>query len=274
MDIRLIALDLDGTLLTSDKRLSRHNRETLEQCIQRGICVVPATGRTLDGIPEEIKRMPGVRYVICTNGAVVADLCGGQVISSQKMDWELTARLLDIIADYPVMYDVYMDGRGKSEIRFLEHLDDYGIPETIQKLIWSTRDIVPDTRDHVRREKEAVEKINIFTGDDKIRKQIREKLSECPDILITTSLPNNLEINYKDATKGGALLKLAEYLEIPREQTMAFGDGENDLTMIQAAGIGVVMENGDESLKQYADYITKGNDQDGVSAAIKHFAVI
>lgn len=271
MDIRLIALDLDGTLLTSEKRLSLRNRQALERCIQRGIYIVPATGRTEEGIPEEVKGMPGVRYVISTNGAVVADLTGGQVISSQKMDWELTARLLDIIASYPVMYDVYMEGRGKSESRFLENMEDYGIPDPIRKLIIKTRDIVPSICDYVREKKSPVEKINIFFGDNEIRRQVREALSACPDILITASLPYNLEINHKDATKGNALLKLAEHLGILRDQTMAFGDGENDKTMIEAAGVGVVMANGDETLKRFAKYITKGNDQDGVAEAIERF---
>ena len=89
------------------------------------------------------------------------------------------------------------------------------------------------------------------------RKRMREELSKLPGILVSSSIPNNLEINAEGADKGGALLRLAARLGIARESTMGFGDGENDLSMIRMAGIGVAMENGHESVKEAADYITK-----------------
>lgn len=271
MDIKLIAIDMDGTLLTSSKELSARNRQALEQCSLKGIHIVPATGRIVDGIPHEILEIPGVRYVISTNGAVVADLKCNQIITSRKMDWQTALKILNIVDEYPVMYDAYIDGRGKSEERFMAHLEDYGIDCHIKKLIMATRDVVPDIRESIKALETPVDKVNIIFKNDEMRGKVREMLSFIPDILITSSLPNNLEINHKDATKGDALLILADYLGVKREQTMAFGDGENDLTMIQKAGIGVVMENGDETLKQSADFITRSNDKDGVALAIEHF---
>ena len=84
-------------------------------------------------------------------------------------------------------------------------------------------------------------------------------------------MPFNLEINHPDATKGNGILRLASILGLKKAQTMAFGDGENDLSMIQEAEIGVAMENGIQSLKEAADYVTLSNDEDGVAAAIEHF---
>ena len=90
---------------------------------------------------------------------------------------------------------------------------------------------------------------------------------------MSSSVPRNVEINREDATKGRALLALAKHLGIEREQVMAFGDGLNDLTMIEAAGLGVVMANGVDELKNCANYITDDCDHDGVAAAIEKFCL-
>ena len=96
-------------------------------------------------------------------------------------------------------------------------------------------------------------------------------LEEIDGILITSSMPMNLEINAPGATKGGGIRRLAEYLGLRREQTMAMGDGENDFSMILEAGIGVAMKNGRPDLCKAADYIT--NDEDGVASAIYRFVL-
>lgn len=98
---------------------------------------------------------------------------------------------------------------------------------------------------------------------------LRKELMAIPELSISSSMYNNLEVNAKGADKGSALLWLADYLGIDREETMSFGDGENDIPMIQAAGIGVAMENALDTVKAAADMITLKNDEDGVAAAIR-----
>ncbi|MDO5418388.1 MAG: Cof-type HAD-IIB family hydrolase [Lachnospiraceae bacterium] len=274
MDIRLIALDMDGTLLNDEKKLSSGNREALEACIRNGIQIVPATGRPAAGIPDFIRNMPGVRYGILTNGARVADLESGAVISESLIPWELTYQVMEFLSAYPVAFDPYIDGRGNMEARFLHHLADYGLTPVMQTLVKSTRNEVEDELALVKNQKVPVEKINIFTADMNLRAELWEKLKQYKELIVTSSLPYNLEINAAAATKGGGLLKLAEHLGIRPEQTMAFGDGSNDLSMIQTAGIGVAMANAMEMLKEQADYITLSNEEDGVAAAIRHFLTL
>ena len=93
MDIRLIALDLDGTLLDSQKRLSSRNRQALTECLERGIHIVPTTGRTVSGIPSVVRELPGVRYAITTNGAVVEDMKEDLTLSECTIPWELALKL-------------------------------------------------------------------------------------------------------------------------------------------------------------------------------------
>lgn len=135
MDIKLIALDLDGTLLNSKKQLSKENRKALTECIQSGILVVPCTGRTADGIPSEIKDIDGIRYAIATNGAVIHDLKENAVLDTRMLTWEKAMELLKFVDNYPVMYDPYIEGRGITEPKFFENLSDYCLTDALQDLV-------------------------------------------------------------------------------------------------------------------------------------------
>ncbi len=268
MDIKLIALDLDGTLLDSRKRLSEANRQALSRCVENGIWVVPCTGRAVDGIPPEIKNIPGVRYAITTNGAVIYDLNEEAVIDSCMLPWELALEILYLLDSRHVMYDPYIERRGITEPRFFENLSDYGLSPELQKMVKMTRDIHPNIIEYVKQSHKPVEKINLFFSDMEERTRLRAELEQRDDILVTSSMPNNLEINAPGATKGEALHRLAAHLGIGAEQTMAVGDGENDFTMIRMAGVGVAMKNGSTELQAEADYITDTNDENGVASAI------
>lgn len=269
MDIKLIALDLDGTLLDSKKNLSARNKEIIVECLKRGIHVVPNTGRTVIGIPGEILSIPGIRYAITTNGAVIIDLQEDHIIDSRKLTTQKALELLILADQQQAMYDCYIEGRGVSESKFLDHLDRYRISPELKDLVQKTRDLVPSILEYVKSYEGQIEKVNMFFADESERLEMRKKLAEVSDIIVSSSMPNNLEINAVGATKGEGILRLAEYLGLKPEQTMAFGDGENDFNMIQMAGCGVAMDNGDPELKKYADYITTSNDQDGVAEAIE-----
>lgn len=268
MDIKLIALDLDGTLLNSKKQLSKENRKALTECIQNGILVVPCTGRTADGIPSEIKDIDGIRYAIATNGAVIHDLKENAVLDTKMLTWEKAMELLEFVDNYPVMYDPYIEGRGITEPKFFENLSDYCLTDALQDLVKKTRDLHPSIIDYVRNIRKPVEKINLFFPDMEGRARLRAELNKQADILVTSSIPNNLEINALGASKGEAIHRLADLLGIDRAQTMAIGDGENDFTMIRMAGVGVAMKNASEELQAEANFVTETNDDDGVAAAI------
>lgn len=269
MDIRLIALDLDETLLDSQKRLSPGNRRALEKCMEQGIEIVPCTGRIWAGIPEFIREMPGIHYAITTNGAVIEDLVNHQVLDERKLSWQQAVEILEMGKNLHIMYDVYEGGQGYGEARFMECMADYGIPPLVQEMIRTTRLVVPDIIEKVKEIRLPAEKVNYFFGDSEKRAYAREALNARGDVFVSSSFPYNLEINALGATKGEALLRLGKYLGLKREQLMGFGDGENDLTMIRMAGVGVAMANAVESLREAADYVTKTNDEDGVAAAVE-----
>ena len=265
MEIRLIAADMDGTLLDDEKKIPEENLRVFRECAARGIEIVPATGRTMRGLPDELRNLPGVHYAILTNGAQVVDLEKNEIIDSCR----IPRTSLD-----EIMYDVYIGGIGYTMPEFYNDIYKYVSSEGLAELVRRTRDSVPDNIAYLKERGQDAEKINMFFCDMDARKRMREELSKIPGILVSSSIPNNLEINAEGADKGGALIRLAARLGIDREATMSFGDGENDLSMIRMAGIGVAMENGEESVKTAADYITKTNNEAGVAKAICHFTGI
>ena len=269
MSIRLIALDLDGTLLDSHKQLTERNRRALEACIARGIYIVPCTGRTASGIPEAVTCIPGIRYAITVNGGMIEDMKTGEVLDRHLLDKETALDVIGLVTDRHVMYDASIDGCGISEDRFYNHLEEYHISPEIQKLIKMTRRTVPNIIEYVKQWEGEIDKVNFFFSDMEERAEIRELLERRSDILVSSSLSNNLEINAPGAAKGEGLLRLASILGLKQEETMACGDGDNDLSMIRMAGIGVAMSNGEPDLKKIADYVTESNDESGVALAIE-----
>ena len=275
MKIKLIATDMDGTFLDDDKNAPEENVKALAECAERGIQIVPATGRIMRAIPDEIKNLPGVRYAIAINGAVVADLKTGEIISTCKMKPELAAKIMEMARDSAddIMYDAYVGGMGYVNKTFYDNVEHYVLSPGVVNLVRRSRQPVPDSISYVKNCGEEIEKVNMLFVDMEARERMRKRLAEIPEIIVTSAIANNLEINAAGADKGGALLRLAEYLGIAREETMAFGDGENDLSMIKMAGLGVAMENGEEFVKAAADYVTVTNNEAGVAAAIRRFVL-
>ncbi len=275
MDIRIVATDMDGTLLDDEKRVPQKNLEALRACAEKGIEIVPATGRTCLGIPDELKELLGVRYAITINGAAVVDLQEDRILDTCRMPAETAVRVLEMARQSPhdIMYDAYVDGVGYTKDCFYENAEKYVPSPGLARLIRKTRRVVPDHIAFVRESGKEVEKINLYFLDMAAREEMRQKLTCLPDILVSSSIPNNLEINAAGADKGSALLRLAELLGVERRQTMAFGDGENDLTMIRLAGVGVAMANGEEKVKAAADFVTCTNNEAGVAAAVERFVL-
>lgn len=274
MKIRLIALDLDGTLLNEKMHVSEKTREVMAECEKRGIEIVPATGRALPAVPEEVLNLPGVHYGIFTNGAVVRDFRKRCWVSENCLDWEETVGIIEVLRRYPVIYDMYVADGGVSETGLLAQLEAYGIPERECAYIRKTRRAVADLEEYLREHRCPVQKMNLNFKEKETKQAVRTELEKMPEVLVTSSLPWNLELNAAGVTKGSGLRELCDYLGIQPEETMAFGDGENDWSMLKAAGTGVAMENGAPFLKERADRIAGSNRENGVAEAIRKWVLM
>ncbi len=268
----IIALDLDGTLLNSNKELTPGNLAALQRAAEAGFCIVPTTGRFYGGMPQVIRQLPFVRYAITINGAEVADLTTGQVIYKAEIPWEQAVKIMEFLDNEPVIYDcfqanaAYMTGAQKALVDTMASSPHY------RKMLHELRQNVPELKAFLRERAMDVQKIQFFTNLPQRRLELMEALPQAFDnIIVSSSVIDNVEINQKDAHKGAALQALAAHLGVPRERTLAFGDGLNDLTMLRDAGIGIAMANACPEAKEIACAITASNDEDGVAQGIDQY---
>ena len=270
MGIKIIQLDLDGTLLTSDKRISRANYEALERAAAQGVYIVPSTGRFYDGMPQVVRDLPFVKYAITVNGAQIYDVANRAVLHKAEMPYEDALRLYDYMDTLPGIYDCYVDGWGYMEAGLYARIDEFISDPRTNRMVKELRKPTENMRQVLK--DRPVQKVQIFFKDMERRAQELERMPQIfSDMAVTSSITNNIEVNAKHANKGEALRVLCRILGVDIRDTMAFGDGSNDLAMIQAAGIGVAMENAYPGLKEAADYVTCTNDEDGVARAMERF---
>lgn len=270
----IIALDLDGTLLDSKKGLSERNLQALEKAAAEGWEIVPTTGRFYNGMPEVIRQLPFVRYAITINGAEAADLMTGEVIYKAEMPWQQAIEIMKWLDEKPVIYDCYMRNHGWMTAVQKEIIDEVVESPHSRKMLHELRNPVEELKAFLEEEKHDVQKVQFFMRDVSGRPEIMKQLAEeFEGIVVSSALPQNVEINETHANKGEALLALAEHLGLSREQTVAFGDGLNDLPMISDAGMGICMENGAPEVKAAADWIAPTCDEDGVAIGIEKFCL-
>lgn len=267
--VKLIALDLDGTLLTSDKRLSPENEAALRRAAEAGVEIVPATGRFYGAIPDCVRKLPYLRYAITINGAQVWDVRGERALYAAEIPWPRAVELMEYLDRLPVIYDCYMDNWGWMSQSHQARAADFAPHRHSLEMLQKLRTPVPELKAFLAERRHDVQKVMMFFQDPELRLRSLEDLARrFPDLAVTSSIPRNLELNSRLAQKGLALEALARRLGIPMAETMAFGDDLNDLSMLRAAGVGVAMGNASAEVKAAADYVTASCDENGVALAL------
>ena len=271
-DIRIIALDLDGTLLDSDKNLSEANRATLAAAAAKGILVVPTTGRFFGMMPPAVRDLPFVRYAITVNGAQVYDRETDTALVREELPLEQALAIMRYLDGFDVIYDCYQDNWGRMTRAMQEKAEEYAQCPHYVKMIREFRKPYPDLKEYLVEQGRDVQKIMLFARDPAVRDRILADIqTHFDNLAVSTSTFNNLEINTATAHKGRAIERFAAHFGWTLANCMAFGDGLNDLSMVKMAGTGVAMANAAPEVLAAADYVTLSNDDDGVAAALRHF---
>ncbi|MGA8941605.1 MAG: Cof-type HAD-IIB family hydrolase [Thermoactinomyces sp.] len=239
-DIKLIALDIDGTLLNENGQISGANRQAIAEAREKGVHVILSTGRsilTCSPVAESLQLDSGL---VTLNGSEVWDGQGNLVerntleVSSVEKMWELTKK-------YRTSFWAVT-----TEKIWVEEL-----PADISSHQWL--------------------KFGFDIEDDRIRKKVLEELSRIRQLEISNSSLTNIEVNKAGVNKARGLVNLCRRLDITMNEVMAVGDSLNDIAMIQQAGCGVAMGNAQDPVKEVADWITETNREDGVARAIWHW---
>lgn len=268
----IIALDLDGTLLNTNKELTSENLAALKRAADSGFEIVPTTGRFYGGMPEVIRSLPFVHYAITINGAEVADLYTSEVIYQAEIPWQQAVEIMSYLDDFPVIYDCYQGNEAFMTEDQKKNIEEMVSSPHYRKMVHELRQPVLELKQFLTDRKMGIQKTQFFTNRPEVRLRLMEELPRrFEDLCVSSSVSDNVEINQIHANKGEALIALASHLGLRRDQTIAFGDGLNDLSMLKEAGIGVAMANACPEAKELADWIAPSCDENGVAAGIAKF---
>lgn len=271
MAVKLIALDMDGTLLNSEHHVSRFSRETIAQAGKRGVLLAFATGRSLCELGELRRELTGMRYAIVENGASVRDLATGETLYAADMSMDDVRRIYARVAPFHPMFEVLADDCIRVQRSFLEHIDAYDTCGFASFML-ETRTPIPDMERYLSERTAPVSKLHMFFRDHPTRERALEAVKDLP-YDITHQLYTNLEFNRLGVTKGEGVAILAKHLGIPLSDVMAVGDNLNDVPMLKAVGVSVAMGNSEPEALAAAKYRTLTNDEDGAARAILQWAV-
>ncbi|MFB1050943.1 Cof-type HAD-IIB family hydrolase [Paraliobacillus sp. JSM ZJ581] len=240
-DIRLIALDLDGTVLHTDLTVSIENERAIKQAIKNGVEVIFATGRHYSTCVDYARAL-GVKYLITVNGGEIWTT-DGELLDRNPLLPEALNKFKQIHQTYnPWTWLVSTEKVWRNE-----HPSDYDAHTWL--------------------------KYGFDITEDEVRKKIIDELAGETDIEVTNSSPTNLEVNAVGINKARAIEKLCEKLDIKMNQVMTMGDSLNDIKMIEESGFGVAMENAQDEVKKVADWVTTHHTKDGVAEAINKWVV-
>lgn len=269
--IKMIALDLDGTTMRSDGTLSPGNRAAIEAARDAGVNVVICTGRVESALPDEVKNLDGIKYAITSNGSRITDLHTKECIYGDFLSKKALRKSIEVASENHITIEAFYDGLAYIDRELYDDIEANGCDYRSREYVLRTRIPVDDIYDRMREHEDRIENINFFFPSPEILETYRSKIESIPDAMITMSFPVNLEVGGPETSKRKALEALMKILDIKQDELMCIGDAPNDIEMIKFAGTGVAMGNAWGGTKDYADFVTKTNDEDGVAYAIEKF---
>lgn len=272
----IVFSDMDGTFLTTDKRVSERSMQALDKLAEHGIEFVPCTGRALVGIPQEVLAHPSVHYAVSSNGAVVSRIaCDVEgAVSSETLRRVPLSRakaleVLQIARAHDVTFDIFADGHSYLRRDLYDRLAEFvpDDPGTLDSIRWN-RTPVDEEPEQTLARIHTLERLAMYWHDPRDRDEILDALSRVDGIAVTRSFPMNIEVMDKSASKGASMSWLVAELGGTLADTIAFGDNFNDIEMLEAAGLGVAVANAEDEVRAAADRVTVSNDDDGVARVI------
>lgn len=263
--VGIVFCDMDGTFLASDKSIPDENLALLDVLAAHGIEFVPCTGRPVSAVPAEVLSHRAVRHAVAANGGLVVDVRTGTSLLSRPLAKESVLELYERVREWPLTFDVFADGEVLSERARYDSMGSLGLSEAMLAMLRRVRKpvdlLVPQIVERARN----IEKLTCFFGDLSLRERLQDVADEVGGLSYACGDPNDVELMAPGVSKGSALVWLCEHLGIPVEASVAFGDEQNDVSMLVTAGDGVAMENAAPEVRRSANHVAPSNDSAGVA---------
>ena len=273
MAYKLVCIDVDGTLLTSKHKITDRTKAILLAAHQQGVHIVISTGRMYTDA-EYFSNLIGVKSpVIASNGAFIKDKDANKVIYQDVLGENLSLELLAIFRKHrtkPYFCTPHKFYYGNMMFKFFyvaSKLLGARSNQLDMEYIFSWQ----QWQKVLNKEKDSIVKCEIIYRNVELIRELRAEIQSIKQLEIVDSSRYNVEITRKGVSKGNAVAMLASFYGLRREEIVTIGDSENDLSMIEYAGLGIAMENAADNVKQKADFVTSSNDNEGVANAINRF---
>jgi Cof subfamily protein (haloacid dehalogenase superfamily) len=280
--LKLVALDIDGTLLNAEGHITDRLKQAMAALMRQGIAFTLCTGRSLP-LAHPYAEELGITLPLATcNGAEIRRL-DGEILERRSLPLALAQRVYRILHRYDALYELYSADRIVIERRtsHLQRLIAYNravkhIDKAYETLLAEEMNQpytfeVHNIAGWLERERASVEKFYVMEHRPNQLEALYEELRQLPEICVTTSHPTSLEINLVSASKGQALGAIAEAYGYSSNEVAAVGDGMNDVSMFQYAGVSIAMGNASDQVKQHAKFVTGSNKEEGLAAALEQW---
>lgn len=265
---KLIALDMDGTLLNSNKEISQKTLEMINKAFEAGKEVILSTGRCVAELKPYFDLMPKLRYVNCVSGALVYDLKEDKKIYSNAISVENINKILEIAKKEELLIHILTKDSIVQRSSY-ENIEYYGMG-VYKPLFKQVATKVDDIYDYYKENPIPVEKLNLYHHSQDGRIRSRERLSNM-NLTLVNAEAASLEISAIGVSKGTGLIKLCEHIGISIEETIAVGDADNDIAVLKTAGLAVAMGNANDTVKGICDVMVSDCDHDGCAEAIEKY---
>lgn len=270
MKYKCVISDMDRTLLHSDGKISEYTKTTLEKLISGGIMFVPASGRALNSLPQDLYDINGIKYAITSNGVSVDDLIRKESLGSLNITPKAISDLFDFLKDEKIMYECFINGQGYTSKDYYENPMIFGGASYKTEYVRRTRIPVENIMAFMKENINKIQCVDVLLSSsdrERILESIRENIKE----LYVTSGENFLiEIMHKDCGKHRGMQRFCKMMEIRSEEIVAFGDGRNDMELLRDAGLGIAVANAAEITKNNADIVLcETNDEDAVAKQLE-----
>ena len=266
LQVKLIAVDMDGTLLRSDKTVDPGTAADIQAALDRGVLTVYCTGRGVAEMRDIFPRLPMIRYAVCSSGAVIWDRAADRCLYTEGIRQPYIDRIVETALKYSAMPHFLTERESVAAGADICRMADFmrGVYQPMfEKLARQVPDMAAEGRKY-----SVIPKINIYFRTLEDREKGYAELKELP-LQLCFSEDATLEITPPGISKATGLKRLTDHLHIPLGQTAAVGDNYNDTEMLAAAGFSVAMGNAVPELLASCDHVTADNDHNGVGAAIR-----
>ena len=267
---RLIALDMDGTLLRKDKSLHPGSARDIAKAAKAGIHVVYSSGRSVAEILPYVPALKPMRYAVCMSGALVYDFKEKCAIYRKAVEQKYVLEIAAEAVRADAMLHLLTEEASVVSAEQVTHMKDFHMGP-YQPSYLQTATLMPDMT-RAAEQYEAVEKVNIYYRNEEDRRRGYERLKSLP-LTFAFAEETSLEMNAEGVTKAAGLFELTKHLGIKMEETVGIGDGENDRAMLEAVGFSIAMGNAEDAIRRLCDKVTADNEHNGAGKAIRRWCI-